>query len=366
MPLRARRFSIVVLICLVSLGTNVFLAWQWQSERDSLRSLLASKETQLRSTFFKNRKLSRENVSLGQDLSSKDKELAKRQDELNTLAKQLEEKKKELESKQSELTVAQKRIDDQKSQLDANSTELVKLRNRPPLFSFQVKSTAIANVEAKKEAVKQVVTAAYDVIEELYSKAYLLKSVTITFVDKFNNEKASGEIVLTNSDKGLELDIHLKDFDRNSFSDVNTIIHEVMHAFHGLAVFEPTAFEEGIVVAATDAVMAKMIAAGALPKFSPLYIRLSESEWQQKQSSLAIPRDANAFYGSDEVGDYYQVLGKAWYKLYEADSQFFSKFNESIYQKKQAGQEITETLVLDTVRQVAPQASLTGAAWQLK
>ena len=44
-------------------------------------------------------------------------------------------------------------------------------------------------------------------------------------------------------------------FDENSFEDVNTIIHEIMHGFHGVAVFESSAFEEGMTVAATDAVM---------------------------------------------------------------------------------------------------------------
>lgn len=211
-----------------------------------------------------------------------------------------------------------------------------------------------------------MVTAAYDTIEELYGLPYLLHSVTITFVDNFSNDKASGEIVITNSDEGLALDIHLKDFDKNSFAPVNTMIHEVVHSFHGLAVLEPVAFEEGITVAITDAVMKKMIAAGTIPSFSPLYIRLSQSEYQSMMSSLSIPRSTNSFYNSDDVVDFYQVLGKAWYTLYEADSGFFKKFNEKIYAKKQAGQEITEQLVLETIKEVAPGSSLTGAAWQLK
>lgn len=367
-----RPVAFIIVIAVASLGTNAVLAWRWNAERQAFRDLVARQQTEIQTASTENQTLSAENLDFRQDIAKKNQELAAKlaelaakQTELDGLTKQLDDRKKELDTKAKELTEAQKRINDQKSQLDANSSELSKLRDRPPLFSFQVKSSSLADVEAKKAAVQQVVTDTYDTIQEVYGKAYLLHSVTITFVDSFSNDNASGEIIISNSKDGLAIDIRIKDFDKNSFADVNTIIHEVVHAFHGLAVLEPVAFEEGIAVATSDVVMTKMIAAGKLPRFSPLYIRLSEAEYQSKMNSMSISRNTDVFYGSDDAADYYQILGKSWMKLYEADSQFFKKFNEKIYAKKGAGQEVTEQLVLDTVKEVLPSATLTGAAWLL-
>lgn len=364
-PVNYYRLFIAMLV--VSLGANAFLVWQWQTERITLQSLIAGQQVRLESSSITNRRLARQNTTIKTALTEKDQELAQKiaevaakQKEVEAATKQLDEKKKELDTKKSELTTAQKQITDQKSQLEANSSELSKLRNRPPLFSFQNESSSLTDVEAKKADVKAVVTAAYDTIEEIYGKPYLLHSVTITFVDSFSNEKAAGEIVISNSDEGLELTIKIKDFDKNSFNDVNTVIHEIIHSFHGLAVFEPTAFEEGITVAAADAVMKKMIAAGSIPSFSPLYLRLSS------YPEIAIPRSQSAFYGSSEVATMYQVLGKAWYDRYAADGGFFKKVNEAVYAKKNAGEEITEQVVLDAVRAAAPGVGLTGSAWELR
>lgn len=381
LPDKIRRLIyVLIIIAIASLGANGFLAYQWQAEKGALQAVLGVKEQALKKVSTSNKKLTTENRTIRQDLVEKDEEIAAKiaelqtkQKELTELSKQLESKQqevaakaKELTTKEKELAEAQKKIDDQKSQIASNSSELSKLRNRPPLFSFNVKSSTVTDVEAKKEAVKQVVSDAYDTIEEVSGKAYLLHSVSINFVEKFSNDKASGEIIITNSDEGLKLEINIKDFDKSDFNDVNTIIHEIVHAFHGLAVLEPSAFEEGYAVAVTDAVMAKMKAAGTIPKFSELYIRISDAEFQSKMDSLSIPRNQDAMYGSDDVADYYQVLGKAWYKLYQQDNNFFSKFNEKLYAKKHDGQEITERLVLDTIKEVLPGASLTGAAWELK
>lgn len=374
MPTRLKTLiSLLLLMTVVSVATNGILTWQWLSERQNFRNLVASQAQQIQVTGQKNKKLSKENQTYQVEVAQKDEELqrkiadlAKKQSALDALTKQFDDKAQELTDKQAALAKVQKQADDQQSQLNASSAELAKLRDRPPLFSFQVKSSSIQDVETKKAAVKQVVTDAYDTIQSLYGKPYLLHSVTISFVDSFSNAKASGEIIITNSDKGLDYDIHIKDFNRDSFNDVNTIIHEVIHSFHGLAALSPTAFEEGITVAATDAVMQKMMAAGTIPHFSSLYIQLSDTQFAANQSSLSIPRSDGAFYGSDDVADYYQVEGKAWYNLYSADHDFFKKFNEKIYAAKNNGQDITEQMVLETIKQVQPTANLTGAAWQLK
>lgn len=373
-------FILLVVIAGTSLTTNGFLAWQWQVERQQWRTLVASQTDTLRIRAARNKELTQENVGFQADLVAKDKELAakieeltKKQAELKTLTDQLDAKRaeldtkaKQLEAKNAELTQAQKQIDDQKSQLSSNSDELAKLRNRPPLFSFVVKSTDQTNIEQQKEDVKALVTAAYDVIREVMGEPYNLRNVTITFVDQFSNPKANGEIVISNANGNFSIDIRLKKFDKNSFDDTNTVIHEIVHAFRGLASLDPAPFEEGSAVAVTDVVMAKLIAAGRMKNFSPLYIRLSEAEYAQKQATLSIPRSTSAFYGSDDVADYYQVLGKAWYKLWQQDSEFFKKFNDKLYARKNQGQDITEAMVLEIIREVLPSAQLTGAAWELK
>lgn len=371
--------KIIFLLAALSIVVNFYLVWQWQLQKINYQVLVAGQSNRLEQVGKFNQRLTQQNQGYKVSIVDRDRQLAEKsqllrqkEEELTALTSQFEVKKKELEQKEAELAErkaqlakTQKQIDNQNSQLEANSAELSKLRNRPPLFSFQNQSSTLSDIEAKKESVKKIVTSAYDVIEDIYGKPYLLHAVTISFVDKFSNEQASGEILITSSEKGLDLEIRLKDFNENSFNDINTLIHEIVHSFHGPAVLEPTAFEEGITVAATDGVMRKMISAGVIPNFSSLYIRLTEAQYVQYQQSYSIPSNQNSFYSSDNVANFYQVLGKAWYNLYLADSDFFKKFNENIYAKKLAGVEITQALVLQSVLDVAPTASLTGAAWQL-
>ncbi len=364
--------KVFIALCIVSLGTNVILGYQWQSERQQLRTMIAGTKNELQLRNVENSQLSEENQDFQTDIARKEQELAKKiaelatkQSALNDLSKQLADKKSELDTKIRDLADAKKQVDSQKSQLDANASELSKLRDRPPLFSFQVKSTSIVDVEAKKASVQQIVTDAYELFDQIYPR-YLLNSVTITFVDAFSNPNAAGETVISNSKDGLSIEIRIKDFNKNSFNDINTILHEVAHALRGVATVEPTAWEEGSAVAITDVVMRKLGDADRIPKFSSYYIQLTDTQYEAKQANLSIPRDANAFYSSTKVVDFYQVLGKAWYKLYEQDIDFFKKFNEKLYDRKARGEVINEAMVLDIVRQVLPEASLTGAAWNLK
>lgn len=102
-------------------------------------------------------------------LTVKEAELESKTTELNT-------KKVELDKASQELTQKIKELNSAKSQLTANAAELSKLRGRPPLFSFKVESSSIANVEQKKEDVKQLVIGAYDAMVEIYSQPYLYNS----------------------------------------------------------------------------------------------------------------------------------------------------------------------------------------------
>lgn len=285
-----------------------------------------------------------------------EKDLAQKEKDLAKVEKDLAEKTKELKDSQAQ-------IDNQKAQLSQNAAELEKLRNRPPLFSFQNKSSTLTDIEAKKAAVKDIVTKAYDVIAEIYSQPYLLHSVSIVFVDQFNNPKASGEILISNSEQGLNLEIHLKDFDPNKFSDVNTLIHEIVHSFHGLAAMDNVAYEEGETIAATDAVMAKMIASGSLSNFSHLYLVTTPEQYQKYNSSISIPSSTAAFYDNKDVAIYYQMTGYAWKQLAESDPNFFKKFNEAYYNEIKQGKEASKDLVLAVLKNVAPNADLSQKAF---
>ncbi len=288
-------------------------------------------------------------------LSTTEKEIAKQTLELEAKKAELDKAKTDLEKtnqdlseKTKSLDSANKKIKDQESQISANSTELSRLRSRPPLFTFNVEASHLVNSEQKKQDVQDVVSAAYDTIVDIYSKPYLLHQVTISFVDSFSNPNAAAEIVIENGKDGLSLTIKLKDFDKNNFNDVNAIIHEIIHSFHGLAVLSPTAYEEGITVAATDAVMEKLSADGKIPSFKPLYIRISSSQYV---AASPLPANDTTFYTSDDVADYYQVAGYGWYQIYKADTSFFKTFNEKIYDKKRAGEEITTPIVLQALHE---------------
>lgn len=256
---------------------------------------------------------------------------------------------KDLNEKNSALQKAQDQLKNQEAQLSLNASELERLRTRPPLFSFQNQST-LSDIEQKKTDIKQLITDAYSYIEELYGMPYLLNSITITFVDSFTIAGSAGEIVIENSNRGINIDIHLKNFDKNSFQDINTVIHEIIHGFHGMAVFETSALEEGITVAMADAVMERMMKDGKIPSFSHLYLSATESQYQLWQDTVPIYSNNDQFYSSPSVAKAYQVVGTAWYRFYQEDPEFFKKFNASYYPFIQKGNNPDDGLVLDTIR----------------
>jgi hypothetical protein len=269
-----------------------------------------------------------------------------------SFTKELESAQSDLAGKQKELEAANTKLKDQQSQLSNTANELKKLRDRPPLFSFRVDSSSISDVEQKKSDIQYLVTQAYDTINSIYGKPYLLHEVVITFTDQLQSTNANAEIVIQNGSNGLDLTIKLRDFNKNDFNDVSAVIHEIIHSFHGLAVLDPVAYEEGITVAATDAVMTSLRSRGVIPNFADLYIRISESTYTS--SSLSIPSSYATFYGSNDTQMYYQLTGFGWYALYQADSAFFRKFNEKLYTQKNNGVEITADVVRAIIQEVGP------------
>ena len=142
----------------------------------------------------------------------------------------------------------------------------------------------------------------------------------------------------------------MRDFDKTNFNDVNAIIHEIIHSFHGIAVLDTTVYEEGITTAAADVVLANLISSGKVPNFSHLYLTLSKNSYNSYNNSLSVPADSEAFYNSDNISKFYQMAGMAWYKLYEADHAFFKKFNEDYYSHIQNGETGDDSLVKSLIK----------------
>jgi hypothetical protein len=336
LPALSLIFILAGTMLLMTIATNRVMAWQAQKLNASWAKLqtieaqtkdLKAQKTVAQSTL----------QTKSQQVEAKGAELAKVSADLSAKLKQLDD--------------ANKKIAGLQSQLASTSAQIAKLRDIKPLFSFTVESTSITNVEAKKNDVKEVVTAAYDEMVNVYGKPYLLHQVTISFVDTLDIPGAYASIKVSNSAEGLSITIKIRDFDKNNFLDVNAIIHEVMHSFHGLALLDPPAYEEGEVVAATDVVMANLISNGKINNFSPLYIRTSVADYLN--SSLTIPSD-NSFYSSDNTGMYYQLEGVGWYELYRADHNFFKNFNEKLYEKARNGETVTSSVILQIIRDVGP------------
>jgi hypothetical protein len=318
--------------------------YRWQLTRVNADATVQARDRSIASLELEVASLKTQQSLDQSELKDKREALAAATAKLSTIESDLSLKTAALIEKERSLAEAQNKLKQQESQLSSNSSELQKLRDRPPLFSFQNQSSQ-TNLEQQQAELKEVVTNAYDYIQELYGKPYLLNQITITFVDSFSIPGASGEISIENGPGGISIDIHLKSFNKNSFQDVNTIIHEVIHGFHGVGVLEASALEEGIAVAATDAVMERMIADGKLPSFSNLYLVISNSQYTTWNNSLTIHEDASAFYSNPDISKIYQLVGKAWMNFYREDGLFFKKFNDAYYPSVQAGETASTSLV---------------------
>lgn len=324
-----------------ALSTAV-LAYAWGSseiELKNLSALYATRDASLRQQV----------VSLSADSKNSHAKLTIQEQQITDTAAKLASLQKQQLSLNSQLGTTTRQLATAQNQLSSSASELQTLRARPPLFSFANQSN-LTDISVKEAAVKNLVSTAYGYIQTIYGTPYLLDSVKITFVNQYNIAGSSGEILISNGPKGIAIDIHLKDFNPDDFQDNNTVIHEMIHAFHGIAVFQTSAIEEGETVAATDAVMAKMTADNKLPDFGHLYLQIPDSEYQQLNSTLAIQADNARFYASDNIAQIYQVIGQAWYKMYQADPQIFSTINAKYYKKVQNGQTATTALALQSIR----------------
>lgn len=328
-------FSLVLL-----LNSSVLLyAWQRDQIKLESYSTYADRETSLKNQV----------ESLLSSQKSDQAQLDQQQQKVTEATNQLLTLQKDVTAKQSQLQQAQEQLKQQQGQLSQNTAELQKLRTRPPLFSFQ-NNSSLSDAATKQADIKSLVSESYEYIQRLYGAPYLLSSIVITFVDTLSIEGSAGEIVIENSSKGISINIRLKDFDKSSFQDINTVIHEIIHGFHGVAVFNSSAIEEGMTIAATEAVMSQMQKDGKIPNFEHLYLTIDDSLYSQWNSSLRVFADNDQFYADKNVAKIYQLVGTAWYRLYKQDPAIFSKINAAYYSKVQKGSAPDTAMALDAIR----------------
>ena len=346
-PTRVSRLYPIFTLVLMLVSSSLVYAWQEVQIRSD--SAVVSRDSQIAQLKGQVDSLTSEQKTDKATLQIQTQKLSDTTTQLTTLQKQLDSKNADLTSTEQQLSIAQQKLQQQTQQLSDTASQLAQLRSRPPLFSFQNKS-ALLDVPQKEAEIKQVVTDAYTYIQALYGQPYLLNQVTITFVNQFTIPGASGEIVITNGSNGISIDIHLKNFDPTDFQDNNTIIHEMVHAFHGVSVIDPSAIEEGMAVAATDAVMAKMTADGKLPDFGTLYVNITDAQYTQYNQDLSVYKDDATFYQDPKISLVYQLIGKAWYQLYLADPTIFLDFNNAYYALFQKGQTIDVAGIQNIIR----------------
>lgn len=273
---------------------------------------------------------------------------AEKSAELDKVNKQLAQAEKDLADTTAKLKA-------QEDQLAANSAELDSLRSRPPLFSF-LKSTS-RDVSNDESQVKDVVSAAYDTIAQVYGQPYLLHQITIKFVDQLTITGAVGEITISNSNEGISITISITSFDKNSMQDVNTIVHEIIHGFHGIAAFQAPVEEEGITVAATSAVIEKLYQQGVISSPDNFLAGLTDEQAANFNNSLSNPPGTSAFYSSPYVTQYYLLSGWTWQQFYQEDSNFFKNFNNAYYKHIQQGESGTSSLISSVLKQVTSQVN---------
>ena len=351
LPTRVSRLYPVFALTFLLSSSILFYAWQsTQLELESLSTLYASRQSILTDRV---KSLTADEQRNKAKLQVQKQQLDLNASKLATLQSEIDQKAKALADSEQQLHSAQAQLANQQDQLSKNADELKQLRNRPPLFSF-ANTTNLSDIAGQESDMKSLVTDAYPYIQAIYGQAYLLHQVTITFVNSFTIAGSDGEIVIENGPKGITMNIHVKSFHRSNPQDVETIIHELIHAQHGIAVVTTSALEEGMTVAATDAVTERMIADGKLPHYTNLYLTISDSDYQRLNKILSIPADNTLFYQSPQISEIYQVIGLAWMKLYHENQSAFEKINEAYYPTVEKGGVADSATVLAAVRQVVP------------
>lgn len=319
---------------------------QWIDASSSQADIMVNDKNVLEGMLDKNELTIKQKEEL---IAQRNAELDKANKDLDKSKQDLASAQKDLAAKLSEIKKQTEKIKNQESQLATNSQELNILRSRPPLFSFQNKSSR-GDIEGEEADVRALVENAYSSIENIFGSPYLLHKITISFVDSLSRDNASGETYIKNGADGLEIDIRLKSFDKNSFQSVNMVIHELVHSFHGVAILMPVAYEEGIAVATADMVMDSLQAAGK--------ISISQRFLDHNARDVYIPMDNSSFYSGNDVYDRYQKVGEAWWDIEKAHPETIKKFNELWYSHIRDGEDSSQVLIRGTLSSVCGDCNL--------
>lgn len=332
-----------VILFIFSVVLNGVLAFAYGYAEQVTTRIRATHEETVASTLAQTARYKEERDDAQASVAEKNQQLANLNTELSAKTKQLTEAEAQLASTNTKLK-------SQEAQLAANSSEISQLRGRPPLFSFQ--KTTTRDVTSDEADVRAIVSAAYDTINTIYGSPYILHQIIINFVNQGDLDipGASAQITITNSREGLTMEVKLPSFDKNSYENVNTIVHEIIHGFHGLAALDAPVMEEGITVAAADAVMSRLYQNGVI-SHSQSFISLTAEQASQLNSSLTVPYASSAFYNMSNVGTYYNLSGWAWQQFYKTNNQFFIQFNASIYAKAINGVTLSPSVVRDTIKE---------------
>ncbi len=348
--LTVRRQFLWVFLVVLAFGNLVLLVFFWYSNRQ-LAEENSLKERQIAGISRQTDLLLYDKTMAESLLKDSQKTVKEKSDELAKVIADLDSARKDLEEKQALIKEKEEKIARQQSQISANSKELQELRRRPPLFSFQNRSSN-PDIESQKADVKNLVENAYSFIEDLYGSPYLLHQITISFVDSLSREGSAAETYIKNSAEGLEIDIRIKSFDKSNYSHINMIIHEVVHGFHGIAIVMPVAYEEGMAVAVSDLVMDRLQQSGKITTPS----RFLE---HRAFPGITIPLDSSQFYSGDKVWERYQVVGESWWQLEKAHPGALKRFNEEWYKHIRDGEEPNQELVKQTLDKVCSGCTVT-------
>lgn len=338
------------LFALTLLLSSSVLLYAWQRDQIELSNIANVEQHQQDlynqiSTFTKQQTLDQAKIQV------QSQKITDTTDSLTKIQQQLQGLNQQLTTKNQQLTQAQQQLTTQQDQLAENATELQQLRSHPPLFSF-INQSNLPDIATKEQDVKDFMTTAYTYVQAMYGQPYLLSHITISFVNQLSIPGAAAQIVITNSSSGISINIQLLDFNKGDYESLETLVHELCHGFHGVSVLQTSALEEGMTVAATDAIMGKMMADNKIPQFSHLYIDITPAEYQQFNASLMVPSNNQAFYNNPDIAKLYQELGYAWYQFYKQDPNFFLKLNNAYYPQAQKGILPSDTVILNSIRSV--------------
>ncbi len=177
------------------------------------------------------------------------------------------------------------------------------------------------------EQLKAAVAAIYPKIKEFYGAPSANNTVTIT---RDTETQYGGYFVPSLNEIALNCD---KNF---TISDsYGTLIHEIIHAFHGDYCIWSNPWEEGMTEAAEEIINNKM------------HNWHYEIGWESTYDVLNFP----SWFQTDMYPPYYQG-GAAWAKIYYENNNFFKNFNKEYYKDRSNDNGMIQNTLFEVIQQV--------------